>query len=161
MLGALRSSRQVARSADPEKLTSLSGITRAYVRKIHALSCLFDDLDEGDQWLQALDRQVPLLEAVELPAGARELRGWAAANGRDPERVQRLNPAFAGGKLARGERERQVLVPALAPALLATETTVAPLPAAPAMPPASAAPTPAAPAAAATAAGPDPAAQAH
>ncbi len=51
VLSALRRSRQVARSADPEKLTTLSGITRAYVRKLHALSCLFDEVDEGEQWL--------------------------------------------------------------------------------------------------------------
>ena len=147
---ALRRSRQVARSADPEKLTSLSGITRAYVRKLHALSCLFDRVDEGEQWLQSLDRQVPLLETVDLPAGTRDLRNWAAANGHDPDRVQRLNPSFAGGRLARGERERAVLVPALAPALLATEATPTPGPTP--VPPAQ--PTPAT-------AGPDPATQAH
>ena len=140
VLAALRRSGQVARDADPEKLTSLSGITRAYVRKLHALSCMFDDLGDGGQWLQSLDRQVPVLEAVELPESARDLRQWASANGRDPARVQRLNPSFAGGRLARGERERRVLVPAVSPPLLATGATAAP---------------PAAPA------GPDPAAQAH
>src|SRR5690606_38211302 len=68
VFGALRRAGQVARDADPEKLTSLSGITRAYVRKLHALSCLFDRADDGGDWLQSLDRQVPLLEPVELPA---------------------------------------------------------------------------------------------
>ena len=46
VFGALRKSGQVARSADPEKLTSLSAISRAYVRKLHALSCLFDQADD-------------------------------------------------------------------------------------------------------------------
>ncbi len=156
VFGALRRAGQVARDADPEKLTSLSGITRAYVRKLHALSCLFDRADDGGDWLQSLDRQVPLLEPVELPAEVRDLRAWAQANGRDPARVQRLNPAFAGGRLARGERERRVLVPAMAPPLLAAEAATAPLhapdPAAEASLEAPSAP---------VAAGPDGAAQAH
>lgn len=154
VLSALRRSRQVARSADPEKLTTLSGITRAYVRKLHALSCLFDEVDEGEQWLQALDRRVPVLEAVELPDGVRELHAWASANDRDPARVLRLNPSFANGRLARGERERKVLVPALAPALLATEAAAAPAVLVPVTPAPVAATMPAS-------AGPDAAAQAH
>ena len=126
VLGALRRSHQVARNADPEKLTSLSGITRAYVRKLHALSCLLDRADEGGPWLQAMDRQVPLLEAVDVPPGVRDLRAWARTSDRDADRVARLNPAFAGGRVARDERGRKVLVPAVAPPLLATETVVAP-----------------------------------
>ena len=160
VFSALRRSGQVARSADPEKLTTLSGITRAYVRKLHALSCLFDDVDDGEQWLQALDRQVPVLEAVELPPGVRELGAWASANGRDPARVRRLNPSFANGRLARGERERQVLVPSLAPAMLATEADAVP----PVLAPetlSSATPPPVAAAALPPGAGPDAAGQAH
>ena len=122
VLGALRSSRQVARSADPEKLTSLSGITRAYVRKLNALSCLFDHAGDGEQWLQSLDRQVPVLEARDLAPGTRDLRAWAREHGRDPDRVRRLNPAFARGSVTASSRKQQVLVPAYAPALLATET---------------------------------------
>lgn len=151
---ALRRSRQVARDADPERLTSLSGITRAYVRKLHALSCLFDAADERAQWLDALDRQVPVLETVALPAQVRELRAWAVANGRDPARVARLNPAYAHGRIGPRERERDVLVPALAPALLAAgDGATAPAPSVPDVAGAAAA--------APVAAGPDPAAQAH
>jgi membrane-bound lytic murein transglycosylase D len=122
VFGALRRSGQVARNADPEKLTSLSGITRAYVRKLHALSCLFDHADEGEQWLHALDRQVPLLEAVVLPPDVHDLSAWARANGRDAVRVKRLNPAFAGGRVARADRGQRALVQAFAPALLAGGT---------------------------------------
>ncbi|MCJ0826108.1 transglycosylase SLT domain-containing protein [Luteimonas sp. 50] len=113
VFGALRRSGQVARSADPEKLSSLSGITRAYVRKLHALSCLLDRADDREQWLHSLDRPVPLLEAVVLPPDARSIDGWARAHGRDPATVRRLNPAFAGGRIARADRAQRMLVPAL------------------------------------------------
>ena len=108
---ALRRSGQVASHADPEKLTSLSGISKAYVRKLHALSCLLDQADDRDTWLQALDRPVPVLQAVMLPSGTRELDRWAATNGRDPELIERLNPAFAGGHVARSQQPLQVLAP--------------------------------------------------
>ena len=116
VFGALRRSGQVARDADPEKLTSLSGITRAYVRKLHALSCVLDRADDAEAWMQSLDRQVPLLEAVELPAGARHVEDWARGHGRDPARVRRLNPAFANGRVPRANGPRLVLAQALRPA---------------------------------------------
>ena len=116
VFGALKRSGQVARSADPEKLTSLSGITRAYVRKLHALSCLLDRADDREQWLRSLDRPVPVLEAVLLPADAASIDGWARGHGRDAATVRRLNPAFAGGRIARAGRAQRVLAPALAPA---------------------------------------------
>jgi membrane-bound lytic murein transglycosylase D len=111
VFGALRRAHQVARDADPEKLTSLSGITRAYVRKLHALSCLLDRADEREAWLHSLDRQIPVLEAVELPAGARDLGRWARGDGRDAAMVRRLNPAFAGGRVDRSHRTLRVLAP--------------------------------------------------
>ena len=116
VFGALRRSGQVARDADPEKLASLSGITRAYVRKLHALSCLLDRADDDEQWLRSLDRQVPLLEAVELPPGTRDLAAWATGNGRDPARIRRLNPAFTAGRVPSGDAPRLVLAQALRPA---------------------------------------------
>jgi membrane-bound lytic murein transglycosylase D len=129
VFGALRRSGQVARSADPEKLTSLSGITRAYVRKLHALSCLLDRADDREQWLQAIDRPVPVLEAVVLPPDAGSLDGWARAHGRDAATVHRLNPAFAGGRVARADRAQRVLVPSLyAPAAgIAVGATTGPI----------------------------------
>jgi membrane-bound lytic murein transglycosylase D len=108
---ALKRSGQVARHADPEKLTSLSGISRAYVRKLHALSCLLDRADDRDGWLQALDRPVPLLQPVTLPSDTRDLDRWAASHGRDPDVVERLNPAFTGGHVARSQHPLQVLAP--------------------------------------------------
>ena len=142
---ALRRSGQVARHADPEKLTSLSGISRAYVRKLHALSCLLDRADDRDAWLQALDRPVPLLQPVTLPSDTRDLDRWAASHGRDADLVERLNPAFSGGHVARSQRPLQVLAPASAteiaaagtPApMVATVVTDAPAAAPQAMPPA-------------------------
>jgi len=112
VLDALRRSGQVARSADPARLTSLSSISQAYVRKLHALSCLLDQADDRDAWLQALDRPVPVLQAVMLPPGTRDLDSWAASHGRDADLIERLNPAFAGGHVARMQRPVQVLAPA-------------------------------------------------
>ena len=139
---ALRRSGQVARHADPEKLTSLSGISQAYVRKLHALSCLLDQADDRDAWLQALDRPVPMLQAVTLPPGTRELDSWAASQGRDAGLVERLNPAFAGGHVARAERPLLVLAPAEPRAGTAAVTVAPAPPAAPAADPLVASPDP-------------------
>ncbi len=150
VFGALRRSRQVARDADPEKLATLSGITRAYVRKLHALSCLLDRADEREAWLQAMDRPIPVLEAVELPGGARDLGRWAADEGRDAAMVRRLNPALASGRVASAHRPLRVLAPVPPAPETAPADTLADVPAATF-----------APAAAAAASGPAPATQAH
>src|SRR3546814_18250235 len=87
--------------ADPGKLVGLAGITRAYVRKLHALSCVLDRADDREQWLQALDRPVVILTPESLPSGATSLDAWARQHGRDPKNVRRINPAFAGGRIAK------------------------------------------------------------
>ncbi|MDQ2703285.1 MAG: lytic transglycosylase domain-containing protein [Pseudomonadota bacterium] len=122
VFGALRRSGQVARSADPEKLTSLSGITRAYVRKLHALSCLLEGSQEHAEWMQSIDREVPVLEMAELPAGTRSLDAWSRATGRDPALVRRLNPAFADGRVQRDHGVQRVLAPRAAPRAVAAST---------------------------------------
>ena len=116
VFSALRQSGQTARGADPEKLTSLSGITRAYVRKLHALSCLLDRADDHDDWMQAMDRPVPLLQAFQIPTGTPNLQAWAATNGRDAGMLRRLNPAFADGRIASSLGHPEILAPVLTPA---------------------------------------------
>jgi len=130
---ALKRSGQVARSADPEKLTSMSGISQAYVRKLHALSCVLDQADDRDTWLQALDRPVPVLQAIALPAGETQLDNWSAATGEDPGIVRRLNPAFANGRIAKSDRPLQVLAPVVGDAI-ASGSDAAPITRAPALP---------------------------
>ena len=78
VLGALKRNGQVARSARPEQLTGLSDITQAYVRKLHALSCLLEQADDKEEWLQALDRPVPRLEALPVPVGIDSIGEWAS-----------------------------------------------------------------------------------
>ena len=138
ILGALRRSGQAARSANHDKLPGLSGITRAYPRKMHAISCLLQQAEGDADWLAALDRPVSRLVAVPLPQGTRDLDGWSRDQGLDAARVRRLNPAFQGGRVVRlGSEPLTVLAPAT-PAVEAVETvtiaaaTPAPPPAAPA-----------------------------
>ena len=122
LFGALRRSGQVARSADHEKLVGLSGITRAYPRKIHAISCLLQAADDRGEWLAAVDRPVARLTEVALPLEARDLDTWARAQGLEPARVRKLNPAFAHGRITRrGSEPLQALAPAV-PAVQAVET---------------------------------------
>src|SRR6478672_362963 len=116
VFSALRQSGQAARSADPEKLTSLSGITRAYVRKLHALSCLLDRADDHDEWMKAMDRPVPLLQAFQIPSGTPNLQAWAATNGGDASMLRRLNPAFADGRIASSLGHPEILAPVQLPA---------------------------------------------
>lgn len=99
VFGALKRSGQTARNARPDHLVSLSDTTQSYVRKLHALSCLLERADDRDEWLRALDRPVPRLEAVELPSNTTRLQDWAARTGRDAAQLQRLNPALAGGRV--------------------------------------------------------------
>ena len=111
VFGALRRHGQRPADAQPEALESLSGITRAYVRKLHALSCLMVEAGADAQWRQALDRPVAHLVAVDLADEPAGLDGYARRKGLDPARLRRLNPAHAG---VAGTAGRQVLVPAAA-----------------------------------------------
>lgn len=111
IFGALRNAGQQARAAEPEKL-AVPNITRAYVRKLQALSCLLVEAGEDEAWLQALDRSVPVLTARPLPANVRQLDRWADRNGHDPALVRHFNPVFTDGRVRRGDRDLRVLVPA-------------------------------------------------
>ncbi len=124
VFGALKRSGQVARDADPEKLTSLSGITRTYVRKLHALSCLLDRADDNPEWVDAMDRPVPVLMAQVLAPDVRNLKTWANQHDFDIARLRRLNPGFIGGHVGRAAREQHVLVP-MATAVGAGDTALA------------------------------------
>ncbi|GGK01805.1 lytic transglycosylase domain-containing protein [Luteimonas terricola] len=111
VLGALRRHGQRPADAEPEALESLAGITRAYVRKLHALSCLMVEAGDDEEWRQALDRPVARLVAVDLADEPAGLDGYARRKGLDAARLRRLNPAHAIGS---GPAGRQVLVPAAA-----------------------------------------------
>ncbi|KAB8198790.1 transglycosylase SLT domain-containing protein [Lysobacter maris] len=113
VLGALRRGGLAARDAEPEQLPGMPGITQAYVRKIHALSCLMLEAADDEAWLQALDRPVPRLEAVPLPDGVRTVAQYADLAGQDPARLKRLNPVYANGRIHRpGGRPAYLLAPA-------------------------------------------------
>jgi membrane-bound lytic murein transglycosylase D len=152
VFGALKRHGQRAMDADPAQLASLSSITQSYVRKLHALSCVLAEADDREDWLRALDRPVPRLAAVELPADAGNLDAWSARAGQDATLLKRLNPALAVGRIAGSQR---VLAAATGGAALtqASNTGGTATPALPALlPPPD--PTPVADAAASTAASP-------
>lgn len=130
IFGALRRSGQVARSAKPETLPGIPDITHAYVRKLHALSCLLAQAEQQEDWLRAMDRPVPRLQAVELSRSDREVGDWAARMGQDAELLRRLNPAFTAGRIVPDGKAPMRLL-ALAPGRpTAVETTDLRVPAA-------------------------------
>ncbi|MBU8976278.1 transglycosylase SLT domain-containing protein [Lysobacter sp. MMG2] len=99
VLGALKRSGQNARNVQIDKLVGLSDITTAYVRKLHALSCLIEQADDREEWMRALDRNVPRLQAVSLPKGVQRMDQWASRTGQSVEQLKRLNPAFPEGRI--------------------------------------------------------------
>ena len=88
--GALRASRR-------KGAARLSGITRSYPLKLHAIACLFDQRADNPRWQRAIERQVPRLASRRLPDGIRDLRGWAVAQGLDADLVIALNPGWHPG----------------------------------------------------------------
>ena len=88
--GALRAARR--KGAPP-----LSGITRSYPRKLHAIACLFDQSAHDRRWQRAIERRVPRLASRRMPAGERDLGEWALAQGLEVELVLALNPGWQPG----------------------------------------------------------------
>ena len=95
--GALRASRR-------KGAARLSGITRSYLVKLHAIACLFDQRADNPRWQRAIERRVARLASRPLPAGTRDLRAWASAQGLDAALVLALNPGWHAGA-------REVLAP--------------------------------------------------
>ena len=110
VLGALKRSGQTAATADASKL-AMPDITHAYVRKLHALSCLLEEMEDREDWLKTLDRQVPILVQVPVAAGSRNLDSHARNTGVDAALLKRLNPAFNSG-FPGNPAELKVLSPA-------------------------------------------------
>ena len=103
IFGALKRSGQEARSVDLGKLAGVPQITRAYVRKLHALACVLEEADDRANWRAAIDRQVPLLTDLDLPDGV-SLESWAARNGLDVAALRRMNPAFGKNRVLNGRK---------------------------------------------------------
>ncbi len=110
VLQSMRRTGMNASNATPAHLPGLSPITYAYVEKLHALACIFQQADDAEAWRERMERPVPHLKVHDLPADARSLEHWARANGHDRSQVQRLNPALSA-KMPRLERPLRVLAP--------------------------------------------------
>ena len=111
ILQSMRRAGMNAQNARPAQLPGLSGITYAYVEKLHALACIFQQADDREEWLRTLDRPVPRLASHTLPDNVTNLDAWAARQGYDGTLLRRLNPALSGG-VARGAKLLRVLAPA-------------------------------------------------
>jgi len=112
VLGALKRSGQTPRDAQLDKLVGMPDITVAYVRKLHALSCLIEQADDRDEWMRSLDRSVPRLQAVTLPKNVQRLDQWASRTGQSAAQLQRWNPVYADGRVgsAKGSPARLLAV---------------------------------------------------
>ncbi len=85
--GALKASRR-------KGARGLSGITRSYPDKLHAIACLFIEEGRKDRWRMAIGRPLPRLAPRNLPIGTQDLRRWARGHGLDPDMVVALNPGW-------------------------------------------------------------------
>ncbi|MGH8026868.1 MAG: transglycosylase SLT domain-containing protein [Pseudoxanthomonas sp.] len=131
ILQSMRSAGMNAQNAKPAQLPGLSGITYAYVEKLHALACIFQQADDREEWLRALDREVPRLAPQTLPGDVASLEAWAKRQGHDSGLLRRLNPALAAG-IARGGKPLRVLAPSSGGAKISAADLVAQAPARPA-----------------------------
>ncbi len=141
ILQSMRRAGMNAQNAKPAQLPGLSGITYAYVEKLHALACIFQQADDREEWLRALDRDVPRLASQALPGDVANLDEWAKRQGHDSALLRRLNPALAAG-LSRGGKSLRVLAPSSTAVAITAGNQTAYLPALPA--PAQPKPSPAA-----------------
>lgn len=112
VLAAVKRSGHGVRDADANALAGLSPITLAYARKLQALSCLLQEAHARAAWQDAIDRPVPLLVDMRLPAGSGSLDAWATRHGLDADALRRMNPAFPRGALS--GRVPDLLTPAIA-----------------------------------------------
>ncbi len=85
------------KASQGKRARGLSGITRSYPRKLHAIACLFDARRTDRRWQRAIERQVPRLAPRRLPASTYNVRRWARQQGLDPALVAALNPAWHSG----------------------------------------------------------------
>lgn len=123
ILQALRREGLNAGNAPAEALARLSPGTYAYVEKIHALSCLLEEASASPVVMAALDREVPVLTAVRLPAGTRPVQ-WAEEQALPAEELLALNPLLSRSALPRPVTALVPATPGLDPA---ATTTAAPL----------------------------------
>jgi len=110
VLGALKRSGQNPRDVQLDKLVGMPDITVAYVRKLHALSCLIEQADDREEWLRSLDRPVPRLQAVTLPKNVQRLDQWASRTGQSTSQLQRWNPVYADGRVGSASPARLLAV---------------------------------------------------
>ncbi len=124
LLQSMRRAGMNARNARPAELPGLSGVTYAYVEKLHALACVFQQADDREAWLDQMDRPVPRLAAHVLPGDA-TLEAWARQQQQPVALLKRLNPALAG-RFSQATKPLRLLAPTNAGADDVSVSTAAP-----------------------------------
>ncbi|MCE7032481.1 lytic transglycosylase domain-containing protein [Lysobacter sp. GX 14042] len=117
MLGVLRRNGQQARDVRLDELEGVPRMSRAYVSKLQALTCVMLEAHDAANWQAAMDRPVPRLQAIELPGDVERVREWASQHGQDAAGLRRLNPAHVDGRIARaaGQPARLLVAAPAAP----------------------------------------------
>ncbi len=110
VFGALKRAGQQPMNAQPDAL-AMPAITHAYVRKLHALSCVIKEAESRGTFMAGIDRQVPVLRAIEMPSGIGDLDTLASRHETDPALLRRLNPSHPDGRVARIGQPVPILVP--------------------------------------------------
>lgn len=111
VIGAIKRSGMSQRKADASRIQGVPALTRAYVEKLHAISCLIEQADDGKPWMKAMDRPVPVLAAEVVEEGAGSLDDWARTRQLDAGLLKRLNPALARGPIKSGNQAPKLLAP--------------------------------------------------
>lgn len=109
LMRAFRKSNDRTASAAQRKPHGLSNITYDYVAKLQALACLVSEPEEHGLRLPVSTQFVPLAPVL-MDARVGTLDRFAADQGKNPELLRRLNPAFKGGRVVAGV-PRLVLTP--------------------------------------------------
>ncbi|MDR2872678.1 MAG: transglycosylase SLT domain-containing protein [Xanthomonadaceae bacterium] len=111
ILQSMRQAGLSAVDAEPGLLSNVPSITRAYVEKLHALTCVLENAAEDPDWRAALNRPVPRFVPQTLPSTGINLDTWVRQQGHDPNLLRSLNPLLTQASVSRHGRPFVLLAP--------------------------------------------------
>ncbi|MDR1075938.1 MAG: transglycosylase SLT domain-containing protein [Xanthomonadaceae bacterium] len=102
VLQSMRQAGITVADAHPMELPNIPQITRNYVEKLHALTCVIENASKRPEWRAMLDRPVPRLVAQTLPADGPDYTRWVRQLGHSTELLTALNPQLNPSRRNRG-----------------------------------------------------------